>query len=78
MARYFFHVVDDVVAADDEGMEFADAASARLHAVKCARELMCDQLRQGRLHLGHRIEIEDSVGAPVMRVHFAEVVAIRD
>ena len=76
MPRYFFHIYDDIVMKDDEGLELADAEAARDQALKGAREMMCEQMRQGRLSLHHRIEIEDEAGAIVLRLGFGEAVTI--
>jgi hypothetical protein len=76
MPRYFFNVHDDVVVQDEEGMELPDAGAARRAALAGIREMMCEQLRHGRLALGHRVEIVDEAGAPVMVVTFAEAVTI--
>ena len=76
MPRYFFHIYDDVIVHDDEGMELADVAAARREAVAGIREMMCDQVRKGRLVLHHRIEVEDAGGAPVLILAFADAVTI--
>jgi hypothetical protein len=74
--RYFFHVYDDIVMLDDEGMELADAEAARAAALAGAREMMCDQIRHGRLALGHHIEVEDEAGSPVFSLSFADAVRV--
>jgi hypothetical protein len=76
MTRYFFHVYDDVVALDDEGLELADADAARREALAGARALAADQVKKGRLDLRHRIEVADEAGAPVLRVTFEEAVQV--
>ncbi|MDB5693254.1 MAG: hypothetical protein JWO81_2317 [Alphaproteobacteria bacterium] len=78
MPRYFFHIHDDVVVMDDEGIELPDAEAARREAVAGIREMMCEQLRKGRLALHHRIEVADAAGAPVLSLAFGETVAIED
>jgi hypothetical protein len=74
--RYFFHVYDDIVVTDDEGMELPDADAARAAAVAGIREMMCEQVKKGRIVLHHRIEVEDAAGAPVLSLTFGDVVAV--
>ena len=76
MPRYFFHVYDDVVLRDDEGIELADSEAARAEALAGARALICDQVRKGRLSLHHRIEVEDDRGRAVLTLPFDEAVRI--
>jgi hypothetical protein len=72
MPRYFLHVVDTIEAPDEEGVEFADVWMARDAAIKGARELVCEQIRQGFLDLGGYIQIASDSGEPLMRVGFQE------
>ena len=76
MPRFFFHVYDDVVAIDDEGMELPDAEAARDAAVAGARALAADQARKGHLDLSHRIEVKDESGSPVLTLTFDEAVRV--
>ena len=74
--RYFFHVYDDLVLRDDEGIELADTVAARDAALAGAREMMCDQVKKGRLSLHHRIEVEDERGRVILTLPFDEAVSI--
>ena len=77
MPRFFFHLRDDLDVEDVEGTELADLDAARERAAGEARQLMCDTLKQnGRITLGHRIDIEDGQGAVLATVHFADAVRI--
>jgi hypothetical protein len=76
MPRFFFNVFDDVVLLDDEGIELPDTGAARAAAVAGARAMMCDQVRQGRLALHHKIEVEDESRRPLFTVEFGEAVVI--
>jgi len=76
MPRFFFHVYDDVVALDDEGMDLPDSEAARRTALAGARALAADQVRTGRLDLRHRIEVADDGGAPVLTVTFDEAIRV--
>jgi hypothetical protein len=60
MPRFFFHVYDNIVALDDEGLELESAALARNAAVRAARQLAAEEIvSDGVLHLRHRIEVEE-------------------
>jgi hypothetical protein len=76
MPRFFFHVYDDCVVRDEDGIELADAAAAKAAALAGARAMMCDQLTSGRLSLHHRIEVEDEAGGPVLTLAFGDAVRI--
>lgn len=78
MPRFYFHVYDDDVALDDEGMEVASAASAMEIAVTGARALACEEVSSGRLHLSHRIEVADEKGAIVGKVTYRDAVTVEE
>jgi hypothetical protein len=69
MPRYFFHVFDDIEAVDHEGLGCPDAEDAVGGAVKAARDWP-PKVRQGQLHLDHRIEVVDGDGSAVATVQF--------
>jgi hypothetical protein len=78
MPLYHFHVHNDVVATDDEGVEYADLEAAKAAAVENARHLMSDEVRyKGRLSLGHSIEIADPLGASLHVTRYGDCVTIR-
>jgi uncharacterized protein DUF6894 len=74
--RFFFHIFDDAVTEDDEGIELADAEAARRTALAGARAMMCDQLAEGRLRLHHRIEVRDERGGEVLILTFGDALRI--
>jgi hypothetical protein len=76
MPRFFFHVFDDAVLMDDEGMELPDAEAARGAALAGVRSMICDQVRKGRLTLHYRIEVEDEGGGPRWTLTFGDAVVI--
>jgi hypothetical protein len=76
MPRFYFHVYDEAVARDDEGLELADAEAARQTALAGARAMICDEVKAGCLKLHHRIEVEDAGGAPVLAISFGEAFRI--
>lgn len=78
MPRYFFDLHNDVSARDEEGQELPDLATARAQAIGAARELMSEDIRQGRLQLGHSIEIRDADGRQALTVRFTDAVTIED
>ncbi len=76
MPRYFFHLHNGALSRDEEGRELPDLEAARQEAIKAARELMGEDIKEGLLRLGHRIEIGDEDGREVLMVPFAEAVMI--
>ena len=76
MPRFFFHVHDEIVAFDDEGVELPSAAVARQEALRGARSLACEEVLKGRLHLNHRIEVVDENGRILETVKFGDAVAV--
>lgn len=77
MPRFFFHLIDDLDVPDNEGVELADLDSAQARAVHSARSLMCETIqRDGRITLGHRIDIEDDQHRVVASVPFGDAVKI--
>ena len=76
MPRFFFHVYDDMVVHDDEGIQLPDVEAARAAALSGARALICEEVMKGRLCLDHRVEVEDEAGERVLVLPFREVIAI--
>ena len=76
MPRYFFHIHDDLVMLDDEGIELADIEAVRRQAVAGIHAMMCDQLMRGRLVLHHHLVVEDEQGVEVLNLAFGDTVAI--
>lgn len=76
MPRYFFHVYDELVLRDEDGIEFSGEEAARDAALAGVRALICDQVKAGRLNLNYRIEVEDESGGALFTLPFAEAVTI--
>lgn len=76
MPRFFFHVFDELTALDEEGRDLPSLDAARQAAMSGARDLMCEQLRKGRLVLHHHIEVEDESGARVIVMPFRDAAEI--
>jgi hypothetical protein len=76
MPRYHFHVLNDIDAADEEGSDIDNLAAAHLMAIDFARDLAAAAVRQGRLNLTHRIDVEDDDGKVLVSVTFADAIDI--
>jgi hypothetical protein len=76
MPRYFFHLFNDVVSRDEEGVELPNNAVAMQHAAASAREMAAESVREGQLILDHRIEVTDEAGGRIGVVRFADVVEV--
>ncbi len=78
MPRYFFHVYDDIIAEDEEGVELPNLAAARLNALRGARDLIGEQVRRGYFVLSHWIDVVDEQGKKVLTITFRDAVAIKE
>lgn len=76
MPTYFFHLYDDMVSLDEQGLELPSAEAAKQVAVEEARRMACHEVLEGHLGLRHRIEVEDASGAPVTTVEFKDAVQL--
>jgi hypothetical protein len=76
MPRYYLHVYDDLVALDGEGVELPGVKEVLIEAERGARELAADEVRQGTLHLDHRIEVADENGSVVATLMFRDLVRV--
>ena len=76
MPRFFFHIRDGESIEDPDGMYLPDTRTARLEAVRSAREIMAGDVRRGRLALSSWIEVTDEHGEAIFAVPFAEAVEI--
>ncbi len=76
MKCYYFHLNGSgKIDIDDNGLELIGLEAALEMGVTAARDIMSDDVRQGRLCLDLYFVIEES-GAEVARVHFKEVLEI--
>jgi hypothetical protein len=78
MPRFFFHLYDDVVSKDEEGRELPDLESARAGAIREAREIACEQIKEGKLSLHHRIEVVDEDDRQVFTLPFRSAFKIEE
>ncbi|MDT9599296.1 DUF6894 family protein [Sphingosinicella rhizophila] len=72
MPRYYFNLYDDDVTVDEEGKELPDLETAHTHALENVRAIACEELREGYLHLAHRIDVLDEQGRLALTVTFRE------
>ena len=78
MPRFYFHLLNDAPAMDEEGIELADLGAARQVALEAARELIAYEVMKGRISLKARIEVEDEGHRPVLTLPFRSAVAVED
>lgn len=76
MPRFFFHMREDELIPDPDGIDYPDAGGARTAAVEGARGIICDQVRRGRLCLRHSIEVADESGACLFTLRFDEAIEV--
>jgi hypothetical protein len=67
MPRFYFHLLNDIDASDDEGVELPDMEAARAETAK----------DPGKVMLHHRIDIENEEGAVLDTVHFGDAVTVQ-
>lgn len=64
MVRYFFHLRDGVdVALDPEGIELPSFEAAQKKALEAARDSLSHDIRDGRIDVRLRIDVENGAGA---------------
>ena len=77
MERYFFDLSEcGTLFADEEGVELADLDAAHDRAILAARDLMCGEIRYGRLCLGCSIDVRDARGHPLFVLPFRDAVKV--
>lgn len=74
--RFFFHLYDDMITADEEGQELVGTLAARERAIAIAREMVCSEVLGGHLNLKHRIEVADESGKIIATVRFKDAVEL--
>ena len=77
MARLYFdlHECGDITI-DEEGQEVADLATARMLAVRSARDIIRADVLDGRLCLQGVIVVREPGGKTVMTLAFGDAVAV--
>jgi hypothetical protein len=73
--RFYFNLFNDETITDHEGVQLTNAAEALQAAARMARGMAAESVREGRLILDHRIEVNNANGV-VGIVHFRDVVQV--
>ncbi|NIJ07904.1 hypothetical protein FHS31_001514 [Sphingomonas vulcanisoli] len=77
MKHYHLNLYNDVVVADEEGIELPDLPAAKACAIEAVRALIADSVVEGRLiKLDHRVEVTDDRGKVLAVIPFGEVIEI--
>jgi hypothetical protein len=76
MPRFYFHIYNDDITTDEEGLDLADVDVARERAVEFARDLLCQDARQGSITLSDRIVVEDEQHRPALTLRFGDAVKV--
>ena len=77
MPRFFFNIRNgNGLTEDEEGRDLPDAATAREAALKGVRSIVAEEVKEGHLDLGGRIEVIDEAGTSVIEVPFGEALAL--
>lgn len=78
MPKFFFNLRDDVSVVDCEGKDLPDIATAREEAVRHARGMMSEDIKDGRLVLKDEIDIVDEKGDAVLTLPFRDAIEIEE
>ncbi|KEQ53461.1 DUF6894 family protein [Sphingobium chlorophenolicum] len=77
MPIFHIHLHNDEDVIDEAGQEFADAASAKAHAVRSGREIIAEHVLYGRpINLNHRLVVEDNRRQRLETVYFRDLLNI--
>lgn len=78
MPRYFFHLRNGTLEAEDEeGRELLDLEAVRTEALNGVRSILSEEVLKGAVDLRGRLDVVDGEGQAVLTVPFAEAVTIR-
>lgn len=76
MARYFFHLHNDIDAPDEEGQEHTNDRAALEAALIEIRSLATETVALGHLNLAHFIVVVEEGGREVGVVRFGDAVKV--
>jgi hypothetical protein len=75
--RFYFHLLNDVDAPDEEGKELPDLEAALEHAKRSALFTASETLKEkAQLVLSHCIQIEDADGKVLDTIYFRDVLNV--
>lgn len=78
MARYHFHAHDHSgLVKDEEGQDLPGLDAARQMALRSARAIMGEDVKEGCLDLRGRIDVADGDGQVVFTLPFHDALSIR-
>ena len=77
MPKFFFNLRNKLSVEDREGKDLADAAAAREQAVLHARDIMSEEVKDGRLVLTDQIDVLDECRDPVLTLVFRDAIEIK-
>ena len=76
MPRYFMHLIDSVdILLDPDGVELASEAVAS-RTLFIARDCMANDVKEGRLDLHYRIEVQNEGGEVIHCLEFKDALKI--
>ena len=79
MPRFYFHLLNDIDAPDEEGRELRDLDAARELARRNVLFTAAESIKDhAHLVRSHCIQIEDSDGNVLDTVRFGDVIAVED
>lgn len=75
--KYFFHLCnDEETVLDIEGRKFENLEEVRHATIEAARDIMCSDVREGRLKLNQRIDVIDEHNKVAYSLKFTDAVRI--
>lgn len=77
MARFYFHLFNDLTSIDEEGVDLPNVAAAMERAIAYAREMAAESVREGHLVLDHRIDLANDARQTIETVYFGDVVRVK-
>lgn len=78
MPRYFLNIHDEFVALDYEGVELPDLHAAREEAIHGLRDIIGQEVKNGRVPTYEYIDIKDESGNQLSRITFFDAIQILD
>ena len=77
MTLYLFHLRNgSELVQDVEGQDLPDLDAAKRFALLCARDVLSDEMRNGYLNLGLRLDVVDATGAVVHSILSGEAFTV--